>query len=295
MSNPAPQPGIYENVPFDEYLAWPAVNSSSLGRAEKSMYHFRSGGFGEETDAMRLGTLLHCGKFEPLELMERYVVMPDFEKRIRMPNGGEYKNPRGTSAYRETVAEFKRENAGKTVVLQQELDKLRGVLTALSRHARARQYLEGDGPTEVAIVWHDPATGVLCKARLDKLNYTSGVIADFKSSIDISGFEWNIKKWRYHRQAAFYADGFHAISQLRLPFTLTAAETVEPFMVRAAPVRERAMAEGRASYQILMKQIAECQQSGVWPGYDDPDEWDLPGSASDPVPTVDADGNVTRF
>jgi hypothetical protein len=290
-----PGPGIYENVPFAEYLDWDAVNSSSLLRAEKSMHHFRHGGYGEETDAMRLGTLLHCGKFEPLELMQRYVVMPAFELQIRKPNGAQYENPRSTSAYRDAVKEFKRENAGKTVVLPQELEKLKGVVAALSGHSRARQYLEGAGPTEVCLVWTDPGSGVLCKARLDKLNYTSRVIADFKSSTDISGFEWNIKKWRYKRQAAFYSDGFEVLSGVRLPFTLTAAETVEPYMVRAAPLSERSLKQGRASYQILLAQIAECRASGSWPGYTDPDEWDLPGGDSDPIPVVDQDGNVTRF
>lgn len=295
MTKQAPAPGFYENVPFEEYVSWPAINSSSLSRAEKSMHHFRNGDFGEETDAMRLGTLLHCGKFEPAELMQRYVVMPAFEKQIRKPNGGHYENPRATAAYKDAVKEFKQQHAGKTVVLQQEYDKLKGVLLALSRHERARQYLEGSGPTEVSIVWHDAATGVLCKARIDKLNYTSGVIADFKSSHDISGFEWNIKKWRYHRQAAFYSDGYATLLGHRLPYTLTAAETVEPFMVRAAPVADRAIALGRISYQCILAQVAECQRNNCWPGYTDPEEWDLPGGDSDPVPAVDADGQVTRF
>lgn len=291
-----PAPGIYNDIPFEEYLAWDAVSNSSLMRAERSMHHFRHGrGWDEATPAMRLGSLIHCGKLEPLRIVERYVVMPPFEKTVRRPDGGEYTNPRGSAAYKAEVADFERQNAGRNIVLQAEYDRLLGAVTALHNNDAARRALEGDGPTEVSMVWIDPDTGVRCKARIDKLNLSLGLIADLKSTDDASAFEWHMKKRRYHRQAAMYQDGAAVVLGTKLPFWFVVVETTDPYMVRAAPVSGTALLQGRLNYKSLLQQIAECQQSGAWPGYANPDLWELPGGSSEPAPTVDESGEVTRF
>ena len=41
MSKPGVEPGIYRDIPFDEYLSWPHVNNTLLGAAAKSMAHFQ--------------------------------------------------------------------------------------------------------------------------------------------------------------------------------------------------------------------------------------------------------------
>jgi hypothetical protein len=293
MNTDDPGPGIYEDIPFAVYLGWPYISNSSLTPAERSMQHYRIGKPVEETQAMRLGSLIHCGKLEPLEIVNRYVVMPDFQ--VRKPDGGEYLNPKASAAYKAEVAEFKRQNASKEIVLQAEYDRLIGAVTALNRNARAREYLEGDGPTEVSFVWDDPATGLRCKGRCDKLNMVSRVIADLKTTENAADFAWLIKKRRYHRQGAMYQDALQVLTGCRFDFAIVAAESVDPFLVRSAKVSDAALAQGRASYQILLKQIAACHASGEWPGYDEPDFWELPGSEFESVPTVAEDGSITRF
>lgn len=291
-----PKPGIYEDVPFGEYLAWNAVSNSSLMRAERSLYHFHTQrGSDETTPAMRLGSLIHCGKLEPLELMKRYVVMPPFEKSVRRPNGGEYQNPKGSAAYKAEVAEFERQNAGREIVLQAEFDRLIGAVQALSANTKAKQFLEGTGPTEVSFLWRDPATGVLCKGRVDKLNFEAGVIADLKTTDNAADFEWTIKKRRYHRQGALYVDGIAELTGVRMGFALVVAETAAPFLVRASRMSERTLLAGRLNYQYFLQQIAECQESGVWPGYSDPDEWDLPEGSGETAMATDAAGNLTSY
>jgi hypothetical protein len=293
MNTDSPGPGIYEDIPFAVYLGWPYISNSSLTPAERSMRHYRLGKPVEETQAMRLGSLIHCGKLEPLEIVNRYIVMPEFQ--VRKPDGGEYLNPKASAAYKAEVAEFKRQNASKEIVLQVEYDRLIGAVTALNNNARAREYLEGDGPTEVSFVWDDPATGLRCKGRCDKLNFSARVIADLKTTENAADFAWLIKKRRYHRQGAMYQDGLQVLTGVQLGVAIVAQETVEPFLSRAAKLSQQALTVGRASYQILLRQIAECQATGVWSGYGDPDEWDLPGADAEFAPTVDGDGNITKF
>lgn len=296
MPQPAPGPGIYENVSFEEYLLWPYISNSRLAIAEKSMAHFRLGKAVKETESMRLGTLIHAGKLEPLALMERYVMQPDFAAKVRKPDGGVYTNPKGSTAYKAEVAEFAEKHPGKTILESSAYEKMMGVVTAISRNDRARLYLDSPGPVEVCVVWDDPETGIRCKGRVDKLVPGDRRFTDLKTSYDPSGFEWTLKERSYHRQAALYADGLASVTGVQdWQACIVVAETAPPFNVRAAPLSQRALLVGRMSYRILLKQIAGCLRSGDWPGVPDPEEWDLPGSSIEESMTVASTGEVTKF
>lgn len=271
-----PEPGVYEGVEFEEYLSWPYISNSKLSAAERSMAHFRLGKAIEETEAMRLGTLVHAGKLEPLALMQRYVVMPDIAARLRKPDGSQYEKPRATAAYRAEVKEFEAQHPGKVILEQDDYDTMLGVVTALANHHRARLYLDAPGPIEVAIVWDDPETGIRLKGRLDKLARRDRRIADLKTSFDPAEFATHIARRGYHRQGALYVDGMQVLTGEQYQFCLVAAETKPPFGVRAAPLSDDSIETGRSEYRGLLRQIAECLTSQEWPAYDDPEEWVLP-------------------
>ena len=67
-------PGIYENVPFDEYLLWPEINHSRLVRIDKSPKNYLIAADREPSQAFQLGSLVHSGRLEPDSLAERYVM-----------------------------------------------------------------------------------------------------------------------------------------------------------------------------------------------------------------------------
>jgi hypothetical protein len=275
----APAPGIYEDVPFEQYLSWPCISNSLLTHARKSLRHFRHAiehGVTEETDAMRFGTLVHAGKLEPLAIVERYVVRPRFEDKIRRPDGGEYENPRSSNAYKAEVKEWRSTIGNKIEVTQIEYERMLGVIEALARHDRAREYLDGPGPVEVSFVWQDPESGLLCKGRCDKLQRDKRRVTDLKTAFDPWDFENIIGKRRYHRQAAMYTDGLMQLTGKYHVFCLVAAESAPPFGVRAAPLDDEALSAGREEYTELLGKIAVAQQSGDWDEETDPDAWRLP-------------------
>ncbi len=284
-----PDPGIYENIPFDDYLAWDAISNSMLNHAKKSLAHYRKvrrDGFIEETESMRFGTLCHTGKLEPTSLLDRYVIRPAFEKSIRKSDGGEYKSPKQTDAYRDEVAAWKKTIVGKTEVTEVELANMTAVVKALAKHERACEFLDGDGPVEVSFVWTDSQTGLRCKGRTDKLKLAQQTIGDLKTTFDVCGFEHSIPKRGYHRQGAFYIDGIATLTGTVCRFGLVAAESGDPFGVRAAPLSEETIHVGREEYESLLGAIAVAQQDGDWPGPESPDEWNLPAWAmpqSDPL------------
>ena len=84
-----PTPGVYDGVPFAEYLTWPYVNNSSLGPLNKSPAHYRSAKESEraDTDAFRLGRLAHCTALEIHRIGEVYVVEPDHTEGKELEQG----------------------------------------------------------------------------------------------------------------------------------------------------------------------------------------------------------------
>ncbi len=288
MTTAPPEPGIYCDVPFGEYLAWPHVNNSSLSYAARSMAHYRYTPQQATTSAMRFGSLVHCGKLEPAAIGARYVVMPDFAADIRRPDGSQYTNVRASKAYKEAVEQWRESIGDKDVVTSDELSTMLGMVQSLTMHDFARATLCGPGPCEVCCVWDDPATGVRCKARADKwANDKPGdtAIYDLKTTRDAGDFERAIYRYSYHRQAAFYADGMAACTgEASVAFGIIAVEKEQPYGVRGALMSDAAMEVGREEYRALLENIARSRSTGEWPSYADPDEWTLPGWAITDTP-----------
>lgn len=273
-----PQPGIYENVPFDQYLLWPHISNSGLGGIERSLLHWKYREQIEETDPMRFGTLCHAGQLEPSAIFRNYVVMPDLTKGILTQSGTVAKNPKATAEYESRVAQWEAVHAvGKKVVSQEQWDDLVGVLHSLNANARARDWFTAPGPTEVSIVWDDPDTGVRCKGRLDKLALSIGMIPDLKTTRDCVWFPKQIAERRYYRQAAMYIDGVMTQCGGQVcRFGMVAVENVKPYGVMAAPLRDADVEQGRDEYKSALRSIAAARKNGIYTSYDNPDEWALP-------------------
>lgn len=272
-----PEPGIYFDVPFADYLAWPHINNTLLSHAARSMAHFRYRqlrGSDDSTTAQTFGRIVHFGTLEPEIIDSQYVVMPDFAAQV-LQEKPDCKSPRGTNRYRELVADFGERTTGREILDQADYDALVGILESIGNNERATDYLTG-GSAEVSIVWDDPATGLRCKARLDKWQRESCRAVDLKTTRDAGDFERAIANYNYHRQAAFYADGITTLTGCNHEFGIVAVETAAPYCVCAAPLSQTAIKIGRAEYQSLLADIADCRRSDTWPGYENPDEWQLP-------------------
>jgi hypothetical protein len=272
-----PPPGLYPDTNWDTYASWNAISNSRLKPAIKSMRHFLQQTPVEETEQMRLGTLIHTGKLEPLALAERYVVMPRFEDRIRKPDGGYFDKPKATAAYRAMVAEFEEEQAklGKIIVEQEHFERMKAVVRSLDSNEVAREVLNQLGQVEISIAWLDALTKLHCKGRIDKLT-ESGLVVDLKTTEDITEFPKRFANLAYYRQMAFYCDGVQMVTGREYEPWIVVVETTAPYSVQAARVSEDALEYGRDEYRRLLRQIAECEESGEWPGPENPAEWGLP-------------------
>lgn len=285
MSESGPGPGIYRDVAFDEYRAWPHINNSTLTAGRRSMRHLRHAltATSEPTPAMEFGTLCHAAILEPKLLHSRYCVMPDLTAGIVRPDGTAYDNVRATKAYKDKVAEWERMET-RIPISQEQMTAVASVIESVQSHPRARDWLglgETDRPAvEVCLVWDDAESGLRCKARLDALWPTRRLIPDVKTTSDALAFDKSIATYGYHRQAAFYAMGAAALCgghPADWAFGLIAVETSEPYGMRCGLMSVSALLQGRHEVRDLLAQYAAAKAANKWPGYTDPDEWTLPG------------------
>ena len=180
------QPGVYHDIPFDEYLQWDAVSNSRLGLAKRSAAHFKQGFKSEPTPAMRLGSLVHCGVLEPLAIAKRYTFMPDYASHPENVTAtGERSFSSATKFCKSMEKQFRTLHHDKEIVSEPEYDRMVGVAGSLSSSSVVPDLMSSGRP-EVSIAWIDDESGLLCKMRADWL-HTDGdqsIVIDVKTTVD---------------------------------------------------------------------------------------------------------------
>jgi hypothetical protein len=249
--------GIYHDISFDDYRAIDAVNCSFLKTVlNRSPLHAQQEKDNpkEPTAALRQGSILHGFTFERGEFENVYAIAPEVNKR--------------TNAGKEELAKFAEDNLGKQIISQAEFDMAKIQYDNLLNHEGAKVYLQ-EGKPEVTIIWLDKLSGLLCKARIDYLHEWQAVIADLKTTQDASimGFSKSILNFGYEIQAAFYVDGYTALTGDEPSFVLIPIEKQPPYAAACYEVGHRSITKGRSMYQEAMAIVKRCKESGIWESY----------------------------
>jgi PDDEXK-like domain of unknown function (DUF3799) len=259
-------PGLYTRgeITFEAYKLIDAVNQSTLKAIAKSPLHYqyRLEHAVEETQPMRLGSVAHCACLELAQLTERYRVwVPPPDKKTGKPKKDDFRG----SEY-DQFAELAALE-GKTVVKQREIDTAMRIREALWSNQLAARYLKRGIP-EVVMVWRDAVTGILCKARLDWLSLSvADVIVELKTARDVGqwAFSSAFAKAGYDVQAAFYHDGYTALTGRTPGGKCIAIENVEPHDTVVYDMNE-VIDPGREIYRGYLERLVECRKSGEWLG-----------------------------
>lgn len=236
-----------------------AVNYSLLKHFDRSPAHVREQELRpkEATDAMALGTAIHCAVLEPKKFATKYVVAPTVDGR--------------TKAGKEAMAEFTTASVGKSMIGSEEMEVVRFISESMCETART--LLSSPGRNEFAAVWTDPETGLRCKGIIDRLTTYLGwtVIVDIKTCQNASAwaFKGSVAKYKYHEQAAFYLHGLDCLAPAQRRFLWVAIETERPYGVAVYEPDEETLEEGRKLYRQHLRMYAECKSNNTWPGYAD--------------------------
>jgi exodeoxyribonuclease VIII len=132
---------------------------------------------------------------------------------------------------------------------------------AVMRHPNARSLIE-TSEHEVVKVWD--RSGCPCKGIADGVIRSNNLkLVEFKTTRDASQFERDFIRYKYHRQAAFYFDGFCAQESY-----VIAVEKDPPYGVRVFALTPNLIEQGRALYEPMTRLYKRCMDDGVWPGYE---------------------------
>jgi len=296
-------PGVYQAVPFDEYLSWNAISNSSLGAAivERSpkivvsMGHYVSQKPMEESAEIRFGKLCHAGRFEFMTALKQYAVMPDLIAFDVDAEGnavasqctdadGKATQSKNAKMYKDRVARWTACHVGQSIVSQDEFNRMGGVLYALDQDEMAREYFRNNGPAtdyELSIVWKDTETGLLCKGRIDCVQHDKScpTVIDLKTTDSVIKFPRTAATFGYHRQAAYYSDGMHVLTGCMYTPAAVAVEREKPHTVHGAPWRFASEIAGRMEYRAALNAIATALDKNDWPSVSPPGEWAIPAYA----------------
>jgi hypothetical protein len=230
-----------------------AVSKSWLDQIHRSPAHLRAylDGLRPPTERMEFGSLVHAWVLEPDSVHSLYLRAPHLDKRFKVN--------------KEKHAELEAQAASehKTLVDEETFDKAILIRDAVYRHKAAAAIL-GKGESEQSVIWTNPETGELCKARADWLreNFTT----DVKTTGDASpaAFAKSIANYRYHVQDAHYREGFDSPR-----FVWIAVEIEPPYAVAVYQDDDAMLSIGRAHRDVDLRTYAECKTKNEWPGYPD--------------------------
>lgn len=252
--------GIHPGITRTAYERVDAINVSILAHFERSAAHAREKMLhpGDPTKAMDFGTNFHCAVLEPARFDLEYVVPPVGDKRTK-----------------EIKLEWARFEAtyprnACTYIDQSDMNAVYAMRKEVWNRPIAAAMLRG-GLNEVAVIWRDEETGLLCKGLLDHIGPFDGWtwIVDLKTCPDASrwAFTKSIKSMHYGARAAFYFDGCNAVAPRERRFAWIACENDAPYPVAEYEAMPDAIEAGRSKYKRWLRLYKDAKESGVWPAY----------------------------
>jgi PDDEXK-like domain of unknown function (DUF3799) len=255
----SPEPGLYLDIPPEQYHSGPGVSRSDLVKILRSPAHFKYGEQ-EETDAMVFGEDFHAALLEPQKFKDSYVVLPEECRR------GSGKGQQERKAVFEAEAAAK----GQTVIKEEDRDTILGMIAEIRKHDEIAPLLS-EGQSEVSGYWYDPLyPEILLKIRLDHINMKTGIVLDPKSTTDSREGYWVKKAFdmKYHIQAAMYLAGLSTITGTpHRDFRFIVVEKKKPYGVQWYQAQEDFIQLGEVEFRKAVAIYAECLHKNEWPCY----------------------------
>lgn len=242
----------------EEYHSRPEISKSDLDAAAKSGVHFlhkKEGLKSKPTPAMRIGSAFHALILEPDVFENEFIYKPEI-LNARSKDGKEWK--------------ARQEEAGKTVLNEDDKEQLQAMSKALLDCAPAKKLLSAAGKAEQSYFWEDKETGLGCKCRPDYMFDDGSTIVDLKTTTDASyrGFLRSISNFRYHVQAGWYMNGLEQATGTRPErFIFIAVEKTAPYGIGVYEADLYMTVNGYDQARIDLQKIAKWKEEERYPNY----------------------------
>lgn len=273
---------------YEDYAAIGGLRASDLYNLKVTPAHMMAARANprNETPALRFGKLVHS-MFENFEnFMDDLLIAPEFTGKTK--DGRDSKqSAEAKKAKADWYADIPE---GKTVVTQEELDKLLGISKRLLSMPRTMNIFKGS-VRESSIVVKDPETGVLLQCRPDFIT-SKGHGVDIKTTSDMESF-WAEIYMAYKRfyilQVAHYVHILKVSGICKTDaYMFLAIESDSPWGIKPWSLDSGDIARGEMWRAHLTKVYAECLEKNEWPCY--PDRI-VPAEAPENFPAPPMSGN----
>lgn len=266
LAEAPPRSGLVHDLPADEYHADPALSASGvkllLHPSCPAKYRHERDYGRPPKKAFDFGHAAHrlvLGVGEDLAAID----LPDWRTK--------------------EAKQFKRDcyDTGAVPLLASEMQVVEDMAAALQATPLAAAMLAPDsGAAEVSAFWTDQQSGIRRRCRFDWLRHlTTGrrrIVVDYKTCVaaDEESLQKAFVTYGYHRQAAWYLDGVRALDLhggLDPVFVFICQEKTAPYLVNVVQPDPNAVRIGGIDNRRAINTFADCQRTGVWPGYVDTD------------------------
>lgn len=273
--------GIYANIPIEDYHKDIGISNSGISLILDAPKKYWSKYIDpertedeEKTQALILGSAIHCLVLEPELFDKQFVVAPKVDRRTT----------EGKKTWADFLCYVQSKSFNKSLkfcpeskiyVAQPKPTILR--VEAYIKAQKMAQSIRGNkafmafarmgGKVEHSAYWKD-YSGSWLRSRPDF--YNDQFILDIKTtrSAKEKDFQRSIETYGYHRQAAMALDGLEKLTGISgRKFVLLAIESSEPFLTSSYLINSESIEIGRAEYKKGAIAYYNCIQSGVWNGY----------------------------
>jgi hypothetical protein len=273
MTAVALEPGIHQ-LTDEEYFA-PALASTTLSSTGAKTL-LAPGGPARYRHQLDNGVTTVKREYD-LGHAVHTLVLGSGPEPVEVAGSGKNREAWATNSDKEAVAALR--SLGKVPLRPADFAAAWAMAGAVREHPIARVLLLAGEP-ERTLIWRDPATGVMCRAKADWLRPDGIVDLKTAESASEDALIKAVHNHGYYLQAAFYLRGFRQQHPGVEPFfAFVAVEKAAPYLVHVVQLTERALVYGDRKVAEALEIFRDCAASGYWPGYptDEITEIDLPG------------------
>lgn len=196
----------------------------------------------EQTEATRLGTLVHCLALTPRQFEREFRVIRE-DRRSR----------NGRAEWEWTLAQ------GWTPIKPAELDQARAIVAALQADPVARKLLR-HGKKERTIIQPRQAGLLPLKARIDVHDESRRQVVELKTTWNLAAAQATMERYRYPLSAAFYRELVRGLSVI-----FVFAQTRAPYEVAVLDLDKAQFLAGREQWQAALARFDACWAANEWP------------------------------
>lgn len=243
-----------------KYFKIPGINSHALIEMMRSPLHCwakyvdpNAPERDEQSQAMRLGSLVHCLALEPGIFTRDFFIADGINRRTKD----------GKAEWAAVV------ESGLIPITNDDYVKASRISNSVTRHLIAGSLLTGGEAEKTIVVERD---GLLpMKGRIDYLHPYAGVV-ELKTANDASKRAFSGAVWRYgyHLSASYYrmlAARHAGCEEAEIRHTFVVVETKYPFAVAVYTTPESLLEEGRKLWEEQLARFDECMRADHWPSY----------------------------